>query len=542
MAEALSIAGRRDDWPIGNPWVWMGAGLTLSAAAWIWVIALDEAATWLRMTLIVISLLAAAGAVALRLNSAQPACLDDLPPVRRRSVLNAAALACVALALAIEVVFCTLIWRQGASWDAFGTFILNLLTVPAVIYLAVHSFGRAKSGKPLGRKAEGAMLLVLAAVCVFLCCQALFLDQRRAGDWDSMRLFLGVLATFTLLGAGVWLLPGTAQKVVISALILFHFGGIVTAAMSAPPIPWVFRQLWARVYRPYLQFMYLNNAYHFYAPEPGPSCFVWFRVEYENGEKDANGDPLKLWSWIEHPKIRPDGAPDYPFALLYQRRLAMTDHTQHWETTMPAQKVIGENGKVMDNPIYFYRQVYSPDQPEGSLGRPLPKKVPIQVPFHPLIPASQQYKVPNAYSKKMIYSFAHHIFTKPHPDYPDYKPVSVKVYKVVHNIPTETMIAAGIEPTSPILYYPYYMGNFGHKGVDKEGKPLFQLLDEPVYKNGELVSGDPLLYWLVPILPNNNFDASTLNRAKIYGWVYHHAGDRNWVWYPGQTTPQEEDL
>ncbi len=45
-----------------------------------------------------------------------------------------------------------------------------------------------------------------------------------------------------------------------------------------------FRWLWGKVYRPYLQFFYLNNAYHFYSPEPGPPVLVWFRIDYTDNK------------------------------------------------------------------------------------------------------------------------------------------------------------------------------------------------------------------------------------------------------------------
>ena len=51
---------------------------------------------------------------------------------------------------------------------------------------------------------------------------------------------------------------------------------------SATP-SWLFSQIWTRVTRPYLQITHLNNAYHFYAPEPGPVAIVWFRVRFADG-------------------------------------------------------------------------------------------------------------------------------------------------------------------------------------------------------------------------------------------------------------------
>src|SRR5262249_51727018 len=53
-----------------------------------------------------------------------------------------------------------------------------------------------------------------------------------------------------------------------------RWGGKRVGAVSPPghrrprdrpsPSPWLSTQIWTRIYRPYLEFLYLNNAYHFY--------------------------------------------------------------------------------------------------------------------------------------------------------------------------------------------------------------------------------------------------------------------------------------
>ena len=92
-------------------------------------------------------------------------------------------------------------------------------------------------------------------------------------------LVLGIVA---LAGAGLVLLPTVARKVVVSLLILLHFSSIMVSITSVPPpnggLPWLPVQAWAHIYRPYGSFMYLNNAYHFYSPEPGPPTLAWFYV------------------------------------------------------------------------------------------------------------------------------------------------------------------------------------------------------------------------------------------------------------------------
>src|SRR5689334_2808836 len=108
-------------------------------------------------------------------------------------------------------------------------------------------------------------------------------------EWDTFRMVLGAFVGIGLAGAVLVLLPQLARRVVILVLVVFHFGGILTAVFSvAPPSGvnnWLAGALWTNVYRPYLQFMYLNNAYHFYSPEPGPATQLWFRVSYDPASK-----------------------------------------------------------------------------------------------------------------------------------------------------------------------------------------------------------------------------------------------------------------
>ena len=40
--------------------------------------------------------------------------------------------------------------------------------------------------------------------------------------------------------------------------------------------------------------MYLNNAYHFYSPDPGPATYVWFRIFYISNEVDPETNQPKL--------------------------------------------------------------------------------------------------------------------------------------------------------------------------------------------------------------------------------------------------------
>jgi hypothetical protein len=44
-----------------------------------------------------------------------------------------------------------------------------------------------------------------------------------------------------------------------------------------------------------------------------------------------------------------------------------------------------------------------------------------------------------------------------------------------------------------------------------------------------------MLYWLIPILADNPANPSL---GPIRAWVYKHAGDEDWVIYPGSVVPE----
>jgi hypothetical protein len=105
------------------------------------------------------------------------------------------------------------------------------------------------------------------------------------------------------------------------------------------------------------------------------------------------------------------------------------------------------------------------------------------IPFHPSVPLVQQYRRPYPVSKQNLQSYARYIArTVKHPRDPDRKPVSVKIYRVQHNILSAMEINAGVKPDSRTTYYAFFQGEFTPQG--------------------DLINpNDPFLYWLIPILP-----------------------------------------
>ena len=245
----------------------------------------------------------------------------------------------------------------------------------------------------------------------------------------------------TAVAALLFLLPRTIRRALVSLFIVLHFGGILTAVMTVPPTPWLANVLWTRFYRPYLEFMYLNNAYHFYAPEPGPATLAWFYIKYDDGSA----------RWLEIP--RRDA---HAFALQYQRRLSQMESIN---------------------------QLLPPSSPDPEIGRRRVTAGRLDgIPLHPGFAESFQYREPTPYSKRMLQIYARHVARAMlPPSDPARKVTGVKIYRVVHRILDPLEMAQGANPADEPLYFPYYQGEFDARGQLKDPK-------------------DPYLYWLIPIL------------------------------------------
>src|SRR5205807_9217271 len=181
--------------------------------------------------------------------------------------------------------------------------------------------------------------------------------------------------------------------------------------------PWIIQQLWARVYQPYLEFMYLNNAYHFYAPEPGPASYVWCRMFFE----DPQG---KLWAhWIKIPDVDEKGWHKNTLALEYQRMLAVTENVVPTDP-VPNIYVTKSDGTTAYADWYARRMQHSLNHVviEPILGvKDAPEVSGLIVPFPYFVPLAQQYYPPSATSKELLASYARHVCLTKHPLHPEWK-------------------------------------------------------------------------------------------------------------------------
>lgn len=348
--------------------------------------------------------------------------------------------------------------------------------------------------------------LMAAFFALGIAVMALPIDARG----DSLRHFLGVLGLALAALCPLASIDWPARRRVLSAIVCLHFGGIFVATLGAPPTPWSIGQAWVRLAQPYLEFMYLNNAYHFYAPDPGPASYLWFRLYYETGEK-RDGFPVLDGVWLKLPDVDANGNHRHPIALDYQRFLALTENAANVEVSPPLM-VRAPNGRIVPNDFYLARLVNSPDRghyAQTIVGKEAPEFV-LSIPFANAIGHENQFVRTNLVSRRLIESYVRRAAQTPHPTHPERKVHQVRVYRVIHNIPNVRWFREGHSPNDPESYRPIYQGTF--------------------LPNGMIVDpNDPLLYWHLPI--QRAPDAPV--RSRVYNYAALHAGDPDWIYDPG---------
>jgi hypothetical protein len=359
-------------------------------------------------------------------------------------------------------------WLGGGFVTFLGVvlFLSGLLLACGGVWWELHGLG------PSFEERARAAILVAAADSAVL---ASYLAMDK--EWDSLRMALVVLWVVGLLAVPLVLLPSVGRRIAVSVMILLHFGGILTAvtAVELPnnTAPWVPTSLWTRLYRPYLTFMYLNNAYHFYSPEPGPPTLVWFLVEFEGGAKPK---------WVK--LITRDQCVT---RLQYQRLLALTESTNRHTATSSNKLVV------------LWERLSSQATRKG-----------IKLPPDYMSDLAARYREPTPDAKRYISSYVRHVARTVRSDEdPDARIKGIKVYRIVHQLISAPQFEMGMRPIDPVLYYPYFQGEFDTDGKLKpfggrpdEGLSFIQWMGQD--RDGKMAmqaerAQDPFLYWLLPI-------------------------------------------
>jgi hypothetical protein len=78
--------------------------------------------------------------------------------------------------------------------------------------------------------------------------------------------------------------PGRQRliRLAISFWLVYHVTAIIIAPASVSPASSLVQSVWL-VFQPYLQLLYLNNGYHFFAPEPSESTLLAYTAQREDG-------------------------------------------------------------------------------------------------------------------------------------------------------------------------------------------------------------------------------------------------------------------
>lgn len=348
-----------------------------------------------------------------------------------------------------------------------GSTLLGLLVLLGIL-AGLFSLSQVLSAKD---KRDGQVVAPLWLISLGMSGIFLLASVAMDSSWDSLIFFCRIMMVVSLAVAVLHILPSLARRVALSFLLLFHFLGIVTAVTSLDPpnasASWIATTLWANVFRHYLNFCYLNNAYHFYSPEPGPPSLLWSKIQYKDG----------TFRWVKIPNRN-----ESPIQMHYQRMLSVTESSNMNNTGNP------EN---WDEILQRRNLAGLAHQPQIT---PLPRNISQLI----------MYREPVEYSKRMVSSYARYLALQyAHP--PGQKEIGldrIKIYRITHGIISVQDLADGHDPLDNTLFMPYFLGEF-----DSEGK-----LVNP---------NDPFLYFLLPITRtmNPNEPTVTVNSLEI------HAGE-----------------
>ncbi len=382
----------------------------------------------------------------------------------------------------IAFLLCLGLTAAGLNWWA-------LWLVPLLI-------GLAGAGAAVAVAPQSSSNLAWAGAAAGL---AFFVALRSGWDISAPFLF-GTLSILAFVAALLMVLPQLVRRVAISLFIVYHFAGIFCAITSAPPQTWVTGQLFEVLFRPYLQAVYLTNAYHFYAPEPGPATMLWFRLEYEPDE-----DGTRYSRWVKIPNLDEKGrAVDYD-ALGKPRRIPRVEYTRRLS--------IVENASApgLAQPGF---EKYKNDRMQAGAVQ--------NIPWVQNMPLEMQYREPAPVGKLWLSIYVRHVArTYKHEKKPEKAVTAVKVYRVTHEIMRPFEVAGGRSFEDPSTYHPYYQGEFEPDGTMKKSCREVRFDD-----NGNMaeVHRDPFLYWEIPIVAEltpqtKNYD------YKITNYLRKHAGD-----------------
>jgi hypothetical protein len=107
--------------------------------------------------------------------------------------------------------------------------------------------------------------------------------------------------------------------VLVNVWLVYHLAGIFLAPWSVPPSSRFVQNAWRGV-GAYVQILFLNHGYHYFAPEPGNSTLVAYVLEMPDGGRETGKIPNRgIWP-----------------RLLYHRHFMLTEFLSSSDGFAPA--------------------------------------------------------------------------------------------------------------------------------------------------------------------------------------------------------------
>ena len=169
--------------------------------------------------------------------------------------------------------------------------------------------------------------------------------------------------------------------------IVFHFAAVLIAPASVPPATRLAQQSWSYC-GGYLQFLFLNHGYHFFAPDPAGSTLIAYEATMPDGSTEWNRIPNReIWPRLNYHRhfmltehmaatvsVRPDMAD--ALAETYANEIARQTGARHvvlyevnHSLSSPEQV---RAGRHLDDPVTYWQELigeYAYDN-QGNLIEP----------------------------------------------------------------------------------------------------------------------------------------------------------------------------
>jgi hypothetical protein len=501
---------------VAEPWLWILVGFSLTvAAAGIYLVGLSAAVGGVAVAG---GLFCIGVGTAIRLQGADKQDFANMPALR-----DIARLPLTLFQIGVIAIFSWMLLAALLGIDPFGRnppnpnvplnikvgpmLIAWLLVVP-LMFASLRTIWRA----PIPGSVETGLMLAIVCGTVVVVGRSLPIEA------DTLRFFFAVVALAIAFGISLVTASVGVRYAVLSILATLHFLAIITATLASPPAPWLAVQVWHRLAHPYLEFMYLNNAYHFYAPEPGATTHFWLCVYYDTGEKfEFRGSerPKLDGVWVKIPDVDAQGQSRYPIGLEYQRILSLNENIVPLDASPPLYELDGK-GQILPGALLKSRLINSTT---GSQWRvddvfvgvdPSETTAEFEVPMVPGAAPETQYQKPAVSSIQLMQSYVRYAARLKHPQHPEWPVVAVRAYRALHAIPSWYHFVNGADPYDPITFRVTFNGSF-----DPE---------TGAFTN----ASEPLRNWVLPTLRARPDHPD----SPVFCWYLLQAGERRFIYLP----------